>query len=276
MRDDAAVRWEPMPEEGGAAPDLTDLALAPSLPPLRVLVLNGSPHRANSSTMHVTRAFAEGMEAARPCVTETVHIADLDVRPCRGCLSCWGRTEGDCIIRDDDIPRMKEKVLSADVIIESFPLYFFGMPGQMKLFTDRMLCMMRTFRGQTLPQNGGSLHGIRYEKPGRRLVLISGCAYTEAEQVYEPLLRQFDYICGAGRYTAILCPQLKTLIDVSPGPRYDRARALWREAGSFFARHGGLDSRLTAALRRPPFPAASYRMMMGNFWRSQKEDTHES
>ena len=100
--------------------------------PRRLLIINASPHRAASTTLLATNAFVAGMQAGGAYDCETVHLCALKITPCTGCLSCWGRTEGECVIRDDDIPALKQKILDADVILCSFPLYYFGMPGQMK------------------------------------------------------------------------------------------------------------------------------------------------
>ena len=128
--------------------------------------------------MAVTNAFVKGMCEGGEYESEIITISDLNVTPCMGCLSCWARTEGECVIKNDDMPAVKKRIEEADIIIESYPLYFFGMPGQMKLFTDRLLSMMCTYRGQKPPENGESFHGIRNPKTGQKLVLISGCAYS--------------------------------------------------------------------------------------------------
>ena len=106
---------------------------------MRVLLLNGSPRKEKSCTIRVAHKFVDGLRAEGDCEVEEINISDCRITPCLGCLSCWGRTEGECVIKNDDIPMLKEKILAADVIIESYPLYFFGMPGIMKVFTDRML-----------------------------------------------------------------------------------------------------------------------------------------
>lgn len=162
----------------------------------KILVLNGSPHKSASTTMAVTNAFVKGMCEGGEYESEIINISDLNVTPCMGCLSCWARTEGECVIKNDDMPAVKKRIEEADIIIESYPLYFFGMPGQMKLFTDRLLSMMCTYRGQKPPENGESFHGIRNPKTGQKLVLISGCAYSESESVYDSLLKEYECICG--------------------------------------------------------------------------------
>ena len=118
----------------------------------KILVLNGSPHKANSTTMVATNAFVRGMLSSGKYEAETVHITGLNIRPCMGCLSCWGRTEGECVIKNDDIPALKEKILASDILIASFPLYYFGIPGQFKVMMDRLLSMRA---GAHLPLSEG-------------------------------------------------------------------------------------------------------------------------
>lgn len=238
----------------------------------KIVILNGSPKKAMSSTMQVTNAFVEGI--SRQCKTEivTVHIADLSMKPCIGCLSCWGRTEGECIIKDDDIHRIKEIIESSDIVIESYPLYFFGMPGIMKVFTDRMLGMMCTYRGQRAPEQDESFHGIRNPRENQQFVLISSCAYTEADAVFESLLKQYDCICGKNKYTAILCPQLKTLIDLKNKDKIDHHLQKFSQAGEEFALTGSLSEKTKALLKKPPFSVGAYKIFLNNFWTQEKEN----
>lgn len=237
----------------------------------RIIVLNGSPKREASTTMRVTRAFVEGMERAVSCRAEYINISELDIRPCTGCLSCWGRTEGECVIRGDDIAEVKERILEADFVIESYPLYFFGMPGSMKVFTDRMLGMMCTYTGQEFPKNGGSFHRVRFPREGRKFIVISGCAFSEAEDVFEPLKRQYDCICGSGSYTMICCPQLKTLADLGESPRLARYLSKFGEAGEQLAREGALSEDTLKRLSQPPFTHAAYKVLLDKFWQNERE-----
>ena len=92
----------------------------------KISVINGSPKKDKSFTMIVTNAFVKGIEQEGG-VAELINISDLDITPCRGCLSCWGRTAGECVIKGDDIPMLREKLKAADRIVISFPLFFFGM-----------------------------------------------------------------------------------------------------------------------------------------------------
>ena len=55
---------------------------------MKVFVLNGSPKRESSDTMHITRAFLKGMASTAPLDAETLHVADLRIQPCSGCFAC--------------------------------------------------------------------------------------------------------------------------------------------------------------------------------------------
>ena len=55
---------------------------------MKILVLNGSPKRERSDTLHITRAFLAGMGEAVSTETEIVHVIDEQIGFCRGCFAC--------------------------------------------------------------------------------------------------------------------------------------------------------------------------------------------
>lgn len=239
-----------------------------------ILVLNGSPRRENSCTIRVTRKFVQGICDVVDADVEEINICDCKIKSCLGCLSCWGRTEGQCIIRDDDIEGLKQKILAADVIIESYPLYFFGMPGDMKVFTDRMLSMMCTYKGQS-PEPGQSFHGIRYDMSGKSFFVVSTCGYAQTDLIYDSLLSQYDCICGPDNYYALLCPQGKTL---SIPELYDRMEVFlekYYDAGKEFGQTGKLCSETLDRLKEPPFNERRFKLLLGKFWQDEKEHAGE-
>lgn len=238
----------------------------------KILVLNGSPKKDKSATINVTKAFVNGLTSNGDIDVEYINLADLNIKPCTGCLSCWGRTEGECVIKNDDISLIKKKIEECDIFIESYPLYFFGMPGTMKLFTDRMLSMMMTYRGQKSPLDGNSFHGIRNPKPNRKFIVITSCAYTEFGPVYEPLIKQYDCICGKDNYLMLFSPQLKTLIDLNNQNKIDKYLNKFYEAGiEYINNNGKLSNETYENLKKPPFTEAGYKVFLDNFWKSEKK-----
>ncbi len=235
----------------------------------KILVLNGSPRRGGSATMRVTNAFLRGVTETAPCEVETLNVSDLHIKPCMGCLSCWGRTEGTCVIPDDDIPALKQKILDADVILLSYPLYFFGMPGIVKVMTDRLLSMLRTYRGQK-PVVGEPFHGIRYDMSGKRFLLVSTCGYAQTDLIYDPLLSQYDCICGAGGYQALLCPQGKVFSAPELRDRTDLFLEEFTRAGEEFAKNGVLSEETLKHLQEPPFNERRFQLLLNKFWNDEK------
>ena len=237
---------------------------------MKILVLNGSPKGEKSSTLNVTRAFVDGIVSKTNADVEFVNLSELNIKPCTGCLSCWGRTEGECVIKNDDILPFKNKILEADIFIESFPLFFFGMPGTMKVFTDRMLSMMNTYRGQKSPLNGESFHGIR-NKSVPKFIVITSCAYTEFGPVYEPLIKQYDCICGKDNYLMLFSPQLKTLIDLNNESKTNKYLNKFYNAGMEYASDYKLSDETIEILKKPPFSEGAYKIFLDNFWREEHE-----
>ena len=240
-------------------------------PKKKVLVLNGSPKQNNSTTMHITNAFIEGLKEDPNVTVEVINVQSLKVKPCIDCLSCWGKTEGECIVKDDDVAMVKEKILSADIIIESFPLFFFQMPGILKVLTDRLLSMMLTYRGHKPPEDGTSFHGLRYYDPNKRFIIISACAYTEVDKVYDSVTAQFDYIVGKNGYTKIYVPQVKTLIDLKNEAKINRFLAKYKEAGRMFIENGYLEEEFRQSLSKPPFTEGAYKIFLDQFWQEEKK-----
>lgn len=234
----------------------------------KVLLLNGSPRKENSCTLRVARKFVQGIKEARECSVEEVCLYDCRINQCTGCLSCWGRTAGECVVKNDDIPMLKQKIMEADVIVEAFPLYFFGMPGTVKVFTDRMLSIMNTYKGQ-LPVEGTPFHGFRYDMSGKHFVVISTCGYAQTDLIYDPLLAQLDCICGKDNYYALLCPQGKLLSIPELWERMETYIEKYKAAGAELAQSGEISSETVQNLRVAPFDDRRFRILLDMFWKQE-------
>lgn len=171
---------------------------------MKILVLNGSPKGKRSNTYRITDAFLNGMktELGEAAIIETVEVAASRIEPCKGCFGCWTATPGKCVIRDD-MDELLPKIVDADLIVWSFPLYYYGMPSIIKALLDRNLPLNLPFMTQR--PDGCCTHPRRYEGKIADHVLISTCGFYSIENNYEALTRQFDILFG--NYTKILCPE---------------------------------------------------------------------
>ena len=171
---------------------------------MKILTLNGSPRGAASNTFQLTQAFLEGVrqELESPLIVKTRMINELNLSPCQGCFRCWTATPGTCVI-PDAMAEVLEEMRSADLILWSFPLYYFGMPGPVKTLLDR--CLPLNLPWMERDAYGRPVHPRRDQNAPMKSILISTCGFTTIENNYEALIRQFDLAFGTS--LKILCPQ---------------------------------------------------------------------
>ncbi|MCM1988974.1 NAD(P)H-dependent oxidoreductase [Oceanirhabdus seepicola] len=180
---------------------------------MKILLLNGSPKGEKSNTFKITTAFLEGLNENKNNNVDVINISKMEINHCIGCYSCWTKNPGECILKDD-MAELINKYLESDLIIWSFPLYYFGMPSKIKAFLDRLLPTNLPYMSER--EDGGSRHVPRYDLSGKKFVLISTCGFYSTENNYDALIRQFEIMYGKD-LTKILCtegelfrvPQLK-------------------------------------------------------------------
>ncbi|WP_283170396.1 flavodoxin family protein [Curtanaerobium respiraculi] len=200
---------------------------------MKALVLHGSPKGKASNTLQLTKAFVDGMA---PDEVEILDLHKLDVHECRGCFACWGKTPGVCVI-DDDMADVIRKLADADVIVWSFPLYYFSLPSRVKMVMDRLLPMSLPF----MTGDAGGGHPSRYDMGGKRYVVISTCGFYTAQGNYEAVDSLFARLCG--EYERIYCGQGELFRVKELSARTSQYLDAVRTAGEEFS-HGGI-SRAT-------------------------------
>ena len=219
---------------------------------MKILVLNGSPKRDKSDTMHITRAFLDGMKEAAPQEIHIIHTIDQHIDYCTGCFSCM-RNGGTCI-HNDDMKAILEEILDSDLLIWSFPLYCYGMPAPLKALLDR-----------TLPLSSMAMQkvGDRYEHVEQadfshlKYLMICGCGFPNSRHNFEPAEAQFK-LCFPGGHTIITVPESPMFnapeAAVVTVPRLE----LIKQAGRQYAEKGEIEASLLAEITSPMIPEEQY------------------
>ena len=234
---------------------------------MNILAINGSPKDERSNTWRLTSAFLRGIAAreesayGRTPAVETLHVAKLDIKPCLGCFSCWSKTPGTCCLHDD-MQAIIEKILWADVIIWSFPLYYFGLPGPLKNLIDRQLPMSLPFMSAGTKSGG---HPSRYDLSDKRTVVISTCGFYTAKGNYSGVIDLFDRLCGKGGYTALFCGQGELFRVKELAERTDEYLSQVEKAGEEFV-DGGITGETRAKLDQDLFPRDAFEAMADASW----------
>jgi NAD(P)H-dependent FMN reductase len=104
---------------------------------VRILALNGSPHRSGNTATLMEWVLEGCAEAGAKCTW--LHLVDYDVGYCQGCNTCI-RT-GECPIRDD-VPRIRDRLLAADGIVVGSPVYEGQPTAQLKTLMDRLALLV--------------------------------------------------------------------------------------------------------------------------------------
>ena len=219
---------------------------------MKIMVFNGSPKRGASDTMHVTRAFLDGMNAVAAQQTHIIDVIDLHIEYCSGCFACK-RNGGQCRYDDDMRPLLRE-MLESDLLLFSFPLHSYGMPAALKNLIDR-----------TLPMSSMAMVkvGERYEHVGQadfshlRFMMICGCGFPNSRRNFEPAVAQFE----------LLFPNNRTIMTIPESPMFSAPEAaevtaprldLVREAGRQYAATGAVDPALLREIGTPMIPEDVY------------------
>lgn len=101
--------------------------------PIKVLAFAGSPRRHGNSELLLDWVLAS-MSTEREISIEKIALTEADINPCRGCNACEKLNK--CIQRDGmDI--YHDKIVDADCIILSSPIYCMGIASQPKALIDR-------------------------------------------------------------------------------------------------------------------------------------------
>ena len=241
---------------------------------MNILLINGSPKGEHSNTLRLANAFLEGICCAqKDCLPkiERLNIAKMNINSCLGCFSCWKTTLGKCCIYDD-MQIVLEKLLWADLIIYSFPLYYFSLPGKLKTVIDRQLPLTLPFMLSNSKSGG---HPTRYDMSGKKTVLISTCGFYTTKSNYESVTAQFDRIYGKENYTTLFCGEGELFRVQELSNRTEEYLAVVRQAGQEYI-SGGIKVETNTKLQELLFPRDVFERMADASWgitkTGEKED----
>jgi multimeric flavodoxin WrbA len=102
---------------------------------MKIVGIHGSPRGDKSSTRKLLDSALESARRAGADV-ELIDVTKLKINYCISCFTCY--KEGRCAQRKDDFILAFEKVLAAEGVIFSSPVYIDCVSAQLKTFMDRM------------------------------------------------------------------------------------------------------------------------------------------
>lgn len=237
---------------------------------MKILLINGSPKGKRSNSLKLAYSFIEGFKNGctndeESLSIDELHVTSMNIAACKGCFACWQKTPGICCIKDD-MQTVIEKLIDADLILWSFPLYYFNVPAILKNLIDRQLPMSLPFMSSKQDGYGSGIHDSRYDMEGKRHVLISTCGFYSAVGNYDSVLRMFDHFLGKGNYTTIFCGQGELFRVKELSARTDEYLSTVKCAGSEYAMTGTISEKTDTILHTLLYPRDVFEKMADASW----------
>ncbi len=162
---------------------ITDFEKTPTFgweKPKKVLLIDSSP-RGNKG---YTKLYCDKIESfLKEKNVEVKHIllSQYKIQNCLGCLQCWLKKDGECILKDD-VKYVYKLYEESDLIFYAFPLYAYGVPGILKNFIDRGVMRQHPYFEKGINE----IRHPRREKSNKSIVVFSICGF--------PSFSQFDSV----------------------------------------------------------------------------------
>jgi hypothetical protein len=162
-----------------------------------------------------------------------------------------------------------QKLLKAELVIWSFPLYYYGVPSQMKAFIDRQLPGNMPYI--TEGEDGKPKHPSRFDLSAQKHILISTCGFFTVKNNFEALVKQFD-IMFADKYEKILCPQGELFRIPQLTERTNEYLSFIKQAGAEYASIGKFSEETEEQLAKPLFDKEAFMEMANASWQITELD----
>jgi multimeric flavodoxin WrbA/putative sterol carrier protein len=234
---------------------------------MKILAIQGSPRPKTSNTEILLQEFLKGA-GSQGAETETIYLKDKDIHSCVGCYTCWTKTPGICVFKDD-MPQLLEKVRDCDVIVYATPLYNYNVTSLLKAFQERLLPLLDPHFIKT---GDTYRHPQRYEV-NRKMVLLSNCGFPEIAH-FDGLRHVFRIIERSSQIPLIgelLMPAGELLRQEGMKEMLRGVLEATYQAGVEVVRDGRVSKETEAKIQKPIITADEMAEMANLSWDSHLE-----
>jgi multimeric flavodoxin WrbA/putative sterol carrier protein len=138
------------------------------------VIVYGSPRLKKSGSFHLGENFAIGLKKGGVSIEE-IMVHKKNIKPCLGCFTCWTKTPGKCVHRDD-MDEILPIIDNADLIVYAIPLYIYSVPGPVKTFLDRQLPLAEPY---LVEKDGITTHPRRNKGKILKTFILSVAGFPE-------------------------------------------------------------------------------------------------
>ena len=234
---------------------------------MKILAIQGSPRPKASNTEILLLEFLKGAQS-QGAETETIYLKEREIHSCIGCYTCWAKTPGVCIFKDD-MPELLEKVKGCDIVVYATPLYNYNMTSLLKAFQERLLPLLDP---HLIKMGEIYRHPQRY-KMNRKMVLISTCGFPEVSH-FDALRHVFHHIERSGQTPLVgelLMPGGELLKQQGMKENVQGVLQTAYRAGIEVIREGKVSKETEMEIQKPLVPPDTLAEMANLWWDSHLE-----
>jgi len=233
----------------------------------KIVVFDGGPRNSKfSKTTFMVNHFCKGAKFAGAQV-DYISLKDMKINPCTGCFTCWTKTPGECIFKDD-MTELRIKYRKADLIIFASPLYIFNVTGIMKVFLDRILPNMKPYM---LINEGETKHPHRYpEDKQQGFVVFSAAGFPEVDHNFDGLKASFRCLSSHSEKTSLMGEFFMPAAELIAQPVYverrDRVEQTCYNAGVQIVKQGKIDKEFMQAVSMAEITQEKFQKQANYAW----------
>jgi multimeric flavodoxin WrbA/putative sterol carrier protein len=229
---------------------------------MKVFAINSSARvGGQSKTELILNHLIEGMKEEKAEV-EVVNISKKKINYCIGCFTCWSKTPGECVHRDEMSKELFPKYMTADLCILATPLCHYTVNANLKTFIERTLPMAQPFFEL---RNGVTRHPLRQDPPP--VVALSVAGFPEYS-VFDQLSSYMNYLYGNKLKAEIYIPGEETLARRTFVPEVKSVLDAITQGGRELIKNKSISAGTMAAISKPTTDFKTLSTIGNIFWQT--------
>jgi multimeric flavodoxin WrbA/putative sterol carrier protein len=235
-----------------------------------IVVFDGGPRNDKySKTTFITKHFCKGAKDAGANI-EYIKLKEKKINHCDGCYSCWTKTPGECIHKDD-MTELRKKYREADLVVFASPLYIFNVTGIFKNFMDRLLPVLKPY--MLISKQGHTMHPDRYPELGEQgFVVFSAAGFPDVQHNFDGLTGMFRMWDSHNENMYMMGEFYLTAAEIIAQPVYRKRKEKIAEtcynAGKQVVSEGKIDRQFMKTVTNPGSSKKVFQSQADNFWES--------
>lgn len=211
--------------------------------------------------------FIEGAKSVGAKV-DYYKLSRLNIHRCDGCYSCWTKTPGVCIHKDD-MTELRNKYREADLVVFASPLYIFNVTSVLKAFMDRLLPILTPY--MLLDEKGYIKHPDRFPEKGRQgFVVFSASGFPDVKHNFDGLQGMFRLWDSHSENTHLMGEFYMPAAEMIVQPVYRNRREMIADAcfnaGKDVVEKGRIDKQYMQAVSSPGVTRTRFQKQADYFW----------